>query len=49
MFETVPRYRAVTAADCKRVAREVFDPLRRTVVTLVPEQAPGAAPAAASP
>ena len=46
MFDTVPRYRAVTAADCKRVARETFDPLRRTVVTLVPEKAPGGADAA---
>jgi predicted Zn-dependent peptidase len=36
MFETVPRYRAVTAADCERVARATFDPRRRTVVTLVP-------------
>jgi len=37
MFRTLPRYRAVTAADCQRVARQVFDPLRRTVVTLVPD------------
>ena len=38
MFETVPRYRAVTAADCQRVAKELFDPRRRTVVELVPEK-----------
>ncbi|HEY6867529.1 MAG TPA: pitrilysin family protein [Candidatus Eisenbacteria bacterium] len=37
MFETVPRYRAVTAADCKRVAKQIFDARRRTVVELVPE------------
>ena len=43
MFETVPKYRAVTAADCKRVAKQVFDPRHRTVVTLVPEKE-GAAP-----
>jgi predicted Zn-dependent peptidase len=38
MFETVPRYRAVTAADCQRVARDLFDARRRTVVELVPEK-----------
>jgi len=43
MFETVPKYRSVTAADCKRVAKQVFDSRRRTVVTLVPEKE-GAAP-----
>ena len=37
LFRTLPRYRAVTAADCQRVARQVFDPLRRTVVTIVPD------------
>ena len=40
MFRTLDRYRAVTAADCRRVAAEVFDPLRRTVAVLVPEAAP---------
>ena len=44
MFEILPRYRAVTAADCQRVARAIFDPRHRTVVTLVPES-PGAAAA----
>jgi predicted Zn-dependent peptidase len=38
MFETVPRYRAVTTADCQRVAKDLFDPRRRTVVELVPEK-----------
>jgi len=37
MFKTIDRYRAVTAEDCRRVAQRVFDPLQRTVVTLVPE------------
>lgn len=37
MFQTVPKYRAITAEDCKRVARETFDPLRRTLSILVPE------------
>ena len=37
MFETVPTYRAVSAADCKRVAKQVFDARHRTVVELVPE------------
>ncbi|HEY2954044.1 MAG TPA: pitrilysin family protein [Candidatus Eisenbacteria bacterium] len=37
MFKTLDRYRAVTAEDCKRVARATFDARKRTVVTLVPE------------
>jgi predicted Zn-dependent peptidase len=37
MFDAIGRYRAVTAADVQRAAREVFDARRRTVVTLVPE------------
>ncbi len=44
MFEILPRYRAVTAADCQRVARAIFDPRHRTVVTLVPESAAAAKP-----
>ena len=32
MFRTGDRYRAVSAADCKRVAKQVFDNTRRTVV-----------------
>ena len=35
-FGAIDRYRAVTAADCRRVAKQVFDPTRRTVATLVP-------------
>jgi predicted Zn-dependent peptidase len=38
MFGAIGRARAVTAADCQRVARLYFDPLRRTVARLVPEQ-----------
>ena len=36
MFSAIERYRAVTVADCKRVAQHVFDPTRRTVAVLVP-------------
>jgi predicted Zn-dependent peptidase len=36
MFSAVERYRAVTAADCRRVAKQVFDENRRTVSILVP-------------
>jgi predicted Zn-dependent peptidase len=36
MFSAIERYRAVTAADCRRVAKQVFDPSRRTVAVLVP-------------
>ncbi len=42
MFRTIERYRAVTAEDCRRVAARVFDPLRRTVVVLVPKTDPAA-------
>lgn len=37
MFSAIDRYRAVTAADCKRVAKEVFNARKRTVAVLVPE------------
>lgn len=37
MFGAIDRYRKVTAADCRRVAKQVFDPLRRTVAAIVPE------------
>ncbi len=37
LFGAVDRYRAVTAADVQRVAKQVFDARRRTVATLVPE------------
>ena len=36
MFRARERYRAVTAEDCRRVARKYFDPARRTVAVLVP-------------
>ena len=38
MFEAIDRYRAVTAEDCKRVAREIFDSRRRTVAVVLPEE-----------
>jgi zinc protease len=43
MFDVLKRWRAVTAADVKRVAKQTFDPLRRTVVTLVPQRGSDAA------
>jgi predicted Zn-dependent peptidase len=42
MFRTIDRYRAVTLEDCRRVAQQYFVPMRRTVVTLVPESEPTA-------
>jgi predicted Zn-dependent peptidase len=38
MFDAVAKMRAVTADDCRRVARRTFDANRRTVATLVPER-----------
>ena len=38
LFQTVERYRTVSADDCRRVARELFDAKRRTVAVLVPEK-----------
>jgi zinc protease len=38
MFRAIERYHAVTADDCKRVAKQTFDPMKRTVAVLVPEQ-----------
>ena len=38
MFGAIDRYRAVTAEDCRRVAKEIFDARRRTVAVLVPEK-----------
>ena len=35
-FTAIDKYRAVTAADCRRVAKQVFDANRRTVATIVP-------------
>jgi predicted Zn-dependent peptidase len=50
MFKTIDRYRAVTAADCKRVAKATFVPLHRTVSVLVPEKESGGdEPAKATP
>ena len=43
MFTAIDSYRAVTAADCKRVAKEIFDARKRTVAVLVPEAAEGEA------
>lgn len=37
MFSAIDGYRAVTADDCRRVAKQLFDPKRRTTVVLVPE------------
>jgi len=39
MFTALERTRAVSAADCRRVAKTLFDARRRTVAVLVPEQA----------
>ena len=36
MFSAIERYRAVTAEDCKRVAKQVFDASRRTTAVVVP-------------
>jgi predicted Zn-dependent peptidase len=41
MFRTIDSYRAVTAADVKRVAKQTFDRRRRTIAVLVPETEPG--------
>jgi predicted Zn-dependent peptidase len=40
MFRTIERVRAVTAEDCKRVARTWFVPHQRTVAVLVPTSEP---------
>jgi predicted Zn-dependent peptidase len=39
MFKSIDRYRTVTADDCKRVAKDVFEPKRRTVAVLIPDDA----------
>lgn len=41
MFRTQDRYRAVTAEDCRRVAKALFDPAKRTIAVLVPEAQAG--------
>jgi predicted Zn-dependent peptidase len=38
LFQTVERYRTVTADDCRRMAKQLFDAKRRTVAVLVPEK-----------
>ncbi len=38
LFQTVERYRTVSAEDCRRVAKQVFDAKRRTVAVLVPDK-----------
>ena len=43
MFGQLAKARAVTAEDCRRVAKQIFDPMKRTVVTLVPEKGSDAA------
>ena len=42
MFQAIDKYHAVTAEDCRRVARDLFDARRRTVAVLVPEPEEGA-------
>jgi predicted Zn-dependent peptidase len=37
MFRARDRYRAVTAEDCKRVAKDLFNPTHRTLAVLVPD------------
>jgi len=41
MFRTIDHYRGVTAADCRRVAKHVFDARQRTLAVLVPEKSGG--------
>jgi predicted Zn-dependent peptidase len=43
LFQAVERYRRVTAEDCRRVARQIFVPERRTVAELVPVSDEGGA------
>lgn len=49
MFDAVKHYRAVTAEDCRRVAREVFDRNRRTLAILVPDEPASTAGGATGP
>ena len=41
IYQILPNYDRVTAADVKRAAAKYFNPLNRTVVTLVPEKQTG--------
>jgi zinc protease len=41
MFRTIDRYHAISADDCRRVARKIFDSRQRTVAVLVPEAPAG--------
>jgi predicted Zn-dependent peptidase len=43
MFKELDRYHAVTAADCRRVAKAIFDARRRTIANLVPAAADSSA------
>jgi predicted Zn-dependent peptidase len=40
VYELIPKYDKVTAADVQKAAVKYFNPLNRTVVTLVPEKEP---------
>jgi predicted Zn-dependent peptidase len=40
IYQVLPKYDRVTAADVQRAAVKYFNPLNRTVVTLVPEKEP---------
>jgi len=40
VYQLIPKYDRVTAADVQRAANKIFDPLNRTVVTLVPDKEP---------
>ena len=37
IFQTLDKYQAVTAQDCKRVAKAYFDARKRTIAELVPD------------
>jgi predicted Zn-dependent peptidase len=39
LYDAIDGYRAVTAEDCRRVAKQVFDARHRTIAVLVPEVA----------
>ncbi|HLJ54095.1 MAG TPA: pitrilysin family protein [Chthonomonadaceae bacterium] len=40
IYTILPKYDRVTAAEVQQAARKIFNPLNRTVVTLVPEKEP---------
>jgi len=43
MFQALNRYQGVTVNDCRRVAKQIFDPRSRTIAVLVPEKEGGEA------